>query len=161
MNKFLFGLFVVTFVALFCFPSCKPNNTPTPLPTYQPDSSWWNIDTQKFATYYNYVSGAQGHTILSGAAYNGNSSFSITFNLPYVPAQGNYLLNCNNTTSTAACMEITYKGFRYRAGQSPSTYLQADSARQRAVINLGATWFYNTINPDDSVVVLGSFHQPQ
>ncbi|HET8572931.1 MAG TPA: hypothetical protein VFL76_03580 [Edaphocola sp.] len=159
MKKYVLPVFIIALASFFILPSCSPDPAPVPAPVTQPDSSWWNVDTQKFVTYYNFVSGAQNHTILSGASSDKNK-FSITFNLPYIPAQGSYQLDCSNTGASAACMEITYNGLRYRAGLSSAAYLHADSANQRAILNLNATWFYNTINPDDSIAVLGSFHQP-
>ena len=160
MNKHILPVFIIVIVGLFTLPSCKHEPDLNPMPAFQPDSSWWNVDTQRFVTYSNFVAGAQNHTVLSGAS-SSNNQYSITFNLPYIPAQGNYLLDCSNTSASAACMEITYNGMRYRAGLSPAAYLHADSANNRAIIKLNATWFYNTINPNDSVAVLGAFHQPE
>lgn len=159
MKKYFLPALIIAITGFFTFPSCIKNNQ-QPVPVPKPDSSWWNVDTQRFVTYSNFVAGAQNHTVLSGAS-SSNNQFSITFNLPYIPAQGNYLLDCSNTSASAACMEITYNGMRYRAGLSPAAYLSADSANNRAIIKLNATWFYNTINPNDSVAVLGAFHQPE
>jgi len=161
MKKYLLPVFSLVIAAAFIFPSClKEKQTTNTTPTI--DSSWWMVDTQRFVTYNNFVTGTQSHVIISGAASPGNNKYSITFNLSYIPAQGNYLLDCSNPGSTAACMEITYNGMRYRAGLSPAVYLHADSANQRAILNLNGTWFYNTIDPThDSIAVLGVFRQPQ
>lgn len=160
MKKYLLPVFIIAIIGSFTLPSCLPDPSPGPTPVSQADSSWWMVDTQRFITYTNYVAGSQDHTIISGAATSGNNQFSITFNLPYIPAQGSYLLDCSNTGSSAACMEITYNGIRYRANQSPATYIHADSANQRAILNLYATWFYSTLSPNDSIRVLGAFRQP-
>jgi hypothetical protein len=159
MKKVLFPVLILSLLAsAFFFNGCK-HPTPTPTPTPNLDSSWWVVNTDRYVTYATFVNGSNGATFLTGAA--DNSNFSITFHLPYVPAQGTYLLDCGNTASSAACMEISYKGMRYRAKAGNTDYLQADSANQKAKITLPLTWFYSTISPDlDSVAATGVFTQP-
>lgn len=159
MKKLTFpAILLSVFVLLLSFNACKQPTPTPPTPPPNVDSSWWTINTNEYATSYTFVNGSGSYTFLTGS--DNNSSFTITFHLPYIPAQGNYLLDCGNTSSSAACMEISYNGIKYRAKPSQGVYLQADSANQRAKIKLPLTWFYNTILPDDSVAVNGVFLQP-
>lgn len=158
MIKKIPAVFLSLLVVLaFSFNACKhPTPEPTPLPNV--DSSWWVVDANRYVTYYTFVDGSGTATYLTGSAQN--SSFTITFHLPYIPAQGNYVLDCGNTASSAACMEISYNGFKYRAKPEQGAYIKADSANQRAKLTLPLTWFYSTISMDDSVAVNGVFIQP-
>lgn len=162
-QQFLAACLITFMVASFC--SCDKNpQTNTPLP--KADSSWWTVDTSNFYTFFPFVNGNNTSTYISGTSNNtqggtsGNSNFSITFHLTYIPAHGSYLLDCSSQSANSACMQITYKGFNYRTRPSQNAHLQADSANQRAKLTLPPTLFYNTILPSDSVIVNGVFFQP-
>lgn len=157
-GTFYFTILVLTTLSFLNF-SCKNKAQPSPpnVPNY--DSSWWAINTNQFITYKTFVNGTSSAATMTGAA--DGSDFSMTFYVPYIPASGNYTLDCNNSASSA-CMQITYHNIHYRAKPGNGDYLQADSSDQRAIITLPPTWFYSTIQPNiDSVSINGVFMQPK
>lgn len=166
MNRF--QQFLVAFLVLltFAFSSSCDKRTQKEAPTPTADSTWWSVNTDNFYTLYPFVSGDNNSVLITGNSDNttggtsGSSNFSITFHLPYIPAHGSYLLDCSSHSASAACMQITYKGFNYRTKPAQNAHLQADSANQKAKLLLPPTYFYNTIMPTDSVVVNGVFFQP-
>lgn len=158
----LSGFFVFSLVFTT---ACNPDPAPAPSPVSNLDTTQWYIDTTRFYSLFNVVSGTSQGVILSGTSLNNSggfkgSDFSITFHLSYIPAQGTFDIDCGNSSASSACIDITYNRMHYRPKAGVSTQLIADSLHQKAKIFLPATWFYSTVLPDqDSVVVSGTFYQ--
>lgn len=156
MKNYIFvaGLFVMFFSA------CERDPGPKPEP-YTPNPSSWTVNNHNFITYYGVVNHAASTTTLSGSAdYSDSSSFLLSFHLPDLPQQGDYLLNCGSTDSTTVCLELRYLGFHYYATTAQSVYIHADTLGGKAKLILDPVWFFNELNPDDSITVSGIFRQP-
>lgn len=165
-NWFSSALLSAFFILSLAFTACNPDTTPGPPQMPDLDTSQWVVDTNRYYSLFNTVSATSQGVILSGASLNttngfGQSSFTITFHLPYIPAQGDYTIDCGNSGSSAACVDIVFEKLHYRPKAGTSVQLHADSLHGKAMIFLPPTWFYSTLPLEtDSVVVSGTFfHQ--
>lgn len=152
------GLLLMVFI-LGSLSSCKPQRI-DPIPSAGLDSCWWNIGTDRYVSYRTVVFGSQDGGVIMGAADpTGTSEFLMTFYLPYVPATGDYALNCDGQ-ETSACFQVKKDGITYRPIPHTGLKLHADSLNRRALLRLNPSWLYNTVDENDSVVVTGVFMQP-
>lgn len=139
-------LFVFAIIAS-CL-SCKKND--------KKQYSYWYINTDSFSTNDVRVeAGNARHEMITNNLHNG---FQITFNLGAFPIAGSFKMDCSQMNPDWVCVNILYNDTGYLA--NPDSFAKAFSPNGKGQYIVPNTWFYNSYNSSDSILVHGTFNEP-
>lgn len=96
-----------------------------------------------------------------------NGTFHFTFHIygsSFLPQSGSYALVNNPQKLNDVSLSIGYDNGNnnagYIVGANSSNIIIASSYNEKAKLVLDTTWFYNSLNPNDSIKVYGTFLEP-
>jgi hypothetical protein len=136
--------------AILCVSACKKD----PPKQY----SYWTVNSDSFRTNNVTLSIDKTGTILHGE--NDAGSFGLYWGLHSLPTDSNgYLIDSDSPNPVDVSVIIGYQGQSYRVYQL-GQYLSAELVNGKAQYRLTDVWFKDYNNPNDTVLVSGTFNQP-
>jgi len=123
--------------------------------------STWKIDGKEYSSNDIELS-TNGRSISNLSLVKGDARFALEFFLPNLPKQGNFLIVRENTQQEQNKCVLSF-GFNskwYRIPITNNSYVEARSNNNKSQIVLPPTWYYNNNDPQDSVLIEGTFNEP-
>ncbi len=155
--KRLFFLIVALPLGL-CVGSCEPDDDNPAGPSLK--YSEWKVAGDSFSTQNVYSADTRVQTIITG---DNNSGSKFIISLPYIGPMSSGTYRAGNNSSAGAAI---YFRFDVGAGQyaisphgEPSVSVAEDAGNQRYI--LPNAWARNIADSTDSLIVSGTFYEPQ
>jgi hypothetical protein len=147
-------LFII--VTLLLLQSCKDDVQPEPEKQY----STWKVNGETFTS--NDITIGINQVRAGLSSHNSPNRFGIIFWVSYFPVNGEWPLaiNRNLQNPDSVSMGIYYNNQPYGISVNDAHPLVASKVNNKASYYLEPTWFVNTGNPNDSVLIEGTFNEP-
>lgn len=125
--------------------------------------SYWYVNNDSFSS-SNITNSKGGFKPYSWMRSNDdpNNYFSLYFGIGYLPLNGNLLVFCDTTVvyPEHVCASFTYKAKGYEPLHNSTVVVSCAQANGKAQYTLPPMWFFNPIDPNDSVLIRGVFIDP-
>jgi hypothetical protein len=147
-------LFIIA--TLLLLQSCKDDVQPEPEKQY----SYWKVNGENFKS--NNISIGIGKVRSGFSSQDLANRFGLTFYLPYLPTNEEWPIVSNNVQQNSNLAELGfwYQGQPYGISIHENNNLIASKVNNKASYYLEPTWFVNTGNVNDSVLIEGTFNEP-
>lgn len=122
--------------------------------------SYWKAGNQEYAS--NNVKLTKGKAISQFFVLDPTERVFLEFFLPGLPSSGQYLIVKDNPLQQddRCVLGFTINSKWYQVAASEQKYVQAGMSTHGAVIEMPPTWYINHNNPDDSILIEGTFNEP-
>lgn len=134
---------------LFFFTCCKKSDNR--------QYSYWYVNKDSFSS--NNISLDIGKAIAVLQCLDSKNNFTIGFHFPYLPTNGTFPILLGSSHNPDSVNVVFYCNDKYYIPFKDCNLLSS-SNNGKSMFTLAPVWYKNYYNPNDSVLIHGTFNEP-